>query len=99
MRCGLLGESTGGRRPNESGMAGRLYRPRPPGSIEAAATLPAMTDALAGDPAGAPAAPRAIDPAAPQYNATLVDREDQHESLGFFRVRFDGEPTPFEPGQ
>jgi ferredoxin/flavodoxin---NADP+ reductase len=47
----------------------------------------------------APAEARAIDPAAPQYNATLVARDDQHESLGYFRVRFDGEPTPFEPGQ
>lgn len=42
---------------------------------------------------------RAIDPDAPQYNATLVDRHDQHESLGYFWVRFDGDPTPFEPGQ
>jgi ferredoxin--NADP+ reductase len=47
----------------------------------------------------APPETRAIDPAAPQYNATLVARDDQHESLGYFRVRFDGEPTPFEPGQ
>jgi ferredoxin--NADP+ reductase len=65
-----------------------------------------MTDAIAGNPAGsAPAVPpaaagaREIDPAAPQYNATLVTREDQHESLAYFRVRFDGEPTPFEAGQ
>jgi len=42
---------------------------------------------------------RVIDPDAPQYNATLVRREDQHESLAYFVVRFDGEPTPFEPGQ
>src|SRR4051812_16408778 len=42
---------------------------------------------------------RAIDPAAPQYNATLVRREDQHESLARFWVRFDGEPTPFVSGQ
>jgi ferredoxin--NADP+ reductase len=66
-----------------------------------------MTDAIAGSPAGsAPAGPaitaagaREIDPAAPQYNATLVAREDQHESLAYFRVRFDGDPTPFEAGQ
>ena len=41
----------------------------------------------------------AIDPAAPQYNARLVRREDETESLAYFWVRFDGEPTPFEPGQ
>ena len=40
-----------------------------------------------------------IDPAAPQYNARLVRREDETESLAYFWVRFDGEPTPFEPGQ
>jgi ferredoxin-NADP reductase len=34
-----------------------------------------------------------------RYNATLVQRVDQHESLGYFWVRFDEEPTPFEPGQ
>jgi ferredoxin--NADP+ reductase len=43
--------------------------------------------------------PRVIDPHAPQYNATLVRREDQHESLAYFWVRFDGDPTPFVPGQ
>ncbi len=42
---------------------------------------------------------RVIDPDAPQYNATLVRREDQHESLAYFVVRFDGDPTPFESGQ
>jgi ferredoxin--NADP+ reductase len=46
-----------------------------------------------------PADPRPIDPDAPQYNATLVRRVDQHESLATFWVRFDAEPTPFEPGQ
>ncbi|HEX5824595.1 MAG TPA: FAD-binding oxidoreductase [Candidatus Limnocylindrales bacterium] len=40
-----------------------------------------------------------IDPAAPVYNAKLVRREDATESLASFWVRFDGEPTPFEPGQ
>ncbi len=34
-----------------------------------------------------------------RYNATLVRRDDQHESLASFWVRFDGDPTPFEPGQ
>jgi ferredoxin/flavodoxin---NADP+ reductase len=42
---------------------------------------------------------RVIDPEAPQYNASLVERVDQHESLGYFTVRFDGDPTPFEAGQ
>lgn len=42
---------------------------------------------------------RVIEPDAPQYNATLVRRADQHESLGYFTVRFDGEAVPFEPGQ
>ena len=46
-----------------------------------------------------PTAPRAIDPDAPQYNARLVRREDENESLAYFWVRFDGEPTPFLTGQ
>ena len=50
-----------------------------------------MTDLLADT--------RAIDPAAPQYNATLVRREDENESLAYFWVRFDDDPTPFESGQ
>jgi ferredoxin--NADP+ reductase len=40
-----------------------------------------------------------IDPDAPQYNARLVRREDETDSLSYFWVRFDGDPTPFEPGQ
>ncbi|MEO5940184.1 MAG: FAD-binding oxidoreductase [Candidatus Limnocylindrales bacterium] len=40
-----------------------------------------------------------IDPNAPQYNARLVRREDETESLSYFWILFDGEPTPFEPGQ
>ena len=43
--------------------------------------------------------PRVIDAEAPVYNARLVRREDETESLAYFWVRFDGEPTPFEPGQ
>ncbi len=43
--------------------------------------------------------PRVIDAEAPVYNASLVRREDMTESLAYFWVRFDGEPTPFEPGQ
>jgi ferredoxin--NADP+ reductase len=45
------------------------------------------------------AAVRVIDPAAPQYNASLITRSDENESLGYFVVRFDGDATPFEPGQ
>ena len=50
------------------------------------------------DPAVA-AAPRVIQREAPQYNARLVRREDETESLAYFWVRFDGEATPFEAGQ
>ena len=50
-----------------------------------------MTD-LAADP-------RVIDAEAPQYNARLIRRVDETDSLAYFFVRFDGEPTPFEPGQ
>lgn len=42
---------------------------------------------------------RVILPDAPQYNASLIRREDAHESLATFWVRFDGEATPFESGQ
>jgi ferredoxin-NADP reductase len=45
------------------------------------------------------APPRVIEPEHEVYNASLVRREDETESLGYFWVRFDGEPTPFEPGQ
>jgi ferredoxin-NADP reductase len=40
-----------------------------------------------------------IAPEDERYNATLIDRVDQHESLAYFWVKFDEEPTPFEPGQ
>jgi ferredoxin/flavodoxin---NADP+ reductase len=36
---------------------------------------------------------------APQYNASIVKRVDVHESLTYVWVRFDGEATPFVPGQ
>ena len=61
-----------------------------------------MTD-LAGSPplaaTDASAAPRVIAADDERYNASLVRRDDQHDSLASFWVRFDGEPTPFEPGQ
>ena len=53
-----------------------------------------MTETAASD-----AVQRTIEPDAPQYNAWLVRREDQHESLGYFWVRMDGEATPFLAGQ
>jgi ferredoxin/flavodoxin---NADP+ reductase len=43
--------------------------------------------------------PRGIERDAPQYNARLIRREDANESLAYFWVRFDGDPTPFEAGQ
>jgi ferredoxin-NADP reductase len=42
---------------------------------------------------------RVIDAEAPQYNARLIRRIDETDSLAYFFVRFDGDPTPFEPGQ
>ena len=42
---------------------------------------------------------RLIDPDAPQYNASLVARSDETESLAYFTVKFDGPATPFESGQ
>ncbi|HET7702838.1 MAG TPA: FAD-binding oxidoreductase [Candidatus Limnocylindrales bacterium] len=42
---------------------------------------------------------RIIEPSAPQYNATLVRRVDETDDLAYVWVKFDGEPTPFEPGQ
>jgi ferredoxin--NADP+ reductase len=42
---------------------------------------------------------RVVDVDAAVYNARLVRRIDETESLGYFWVRFDGDPTPFEPGQ
>jgi ferredoxin--NADP+ reductase len=43
--------------------------------------------------------PRVISADSEHYNATLVRRIDQTDDLGYFWVRFDGEPTHFEPGQ
>jgi ferredoxin-NADP reductase len=45
-----------------------------------------------------PAAGRIV-PDDERYNASLVGRTDETESLGYFTVRFDGDATPFEPGQ
>jgi hypothetical protein len=60
-----------------------------------------VVDALGRLPSGVMLEPdlRVIDPEAPQYNATLVQRVDLTEDLGYFWVRFDGPPTHFDPGQ
>jgi ferredoxin--NADP+ reductase len=42
---------------------------------------------------------RAIEPDHERYNASLVRRDDETESLAYFWVRFDEEPTPFLAGQ
>jgi NAD(P)H-flavin reductase len=42
---------------------------------------------------------RVILPDAPQYNASLVRREDATESLSTVGVELDGDATPFESGQ
>ena len=75
------------------------HRLRPPGATarphaSAAGTMLGMTD-IAADSVDE----RVIEPEDERYNARLVRRDDQHASLGYFWVRFDGEPTPFEPGQ
>ncbi len=41
--------------------------------------------------------PRVIEPDNVVYNASLVRREDMTESLAYFWVRFDGEPTRSRP--
>jgi ferredoxin/flavodoxin---NADP+ reductase len=59
-----------------------------------------MTDHIAAPTAALEApAPAPILPDSPVYNASLIRRVDETESLAYFWVRFDGEPTPFEPGQ
>jgi ferredoxin-NADP reductase len=52
-----------------------------------------MTEPTVAEPA------RVIEAENDVYNASLVKRVDETESLGYFWVRFDGEPTPFESGQ
>ena len=42
---------------------------------------------------------RVVAPEDERYNATLIRRVEQTHDLATFWVRFDGEPTPFEPGQ
>lgn len=62
-----------------------------PGGCGEPGTIPCMTDVVDD--------PRVIEADAPQYNARLVRRSDESESLAYFWVRFDGEPTPFQTGQ
>ncbi len=56
------------------------------------------TTASAPSPSGDAAAPE-IQADHPVYNASLVRREDLTDSLAYFWVRFDGDPTPFIAGQ
>jgi ferredoxin-NADP reductase len=42
---------------------------------------------------------RAVAPEDDRYNATLVARSDETDSLGYFTVKFDGAGVPFESGQ
>jgi ferredoxin/flavodoxin---NADP+ reductase len=42
---------------------------------------------------------RVIEPHHETYNARLIKRVDQTDDLATFWVKFDGEPTHFEPGQ
>ena len=35
----------------------------------------------------------------PRYNAVLVERQDLTDALAVFKVRFEGDPVDFEPGQ
>jgi len=42
---------------------------------------------------------RVIDAQAEAYNCRLVKRVDQTDDLGYFWVKTDGDPIPFEPGQ
>ena len=91
--------------PLDSGRAGRPPRPerstatspRVPSPAIASENDPSPMTDLAADAAAAPSGVIATEDE--RYNASLVRRVDQHESLGYFWVRFDGEPTPFEPGQ
>ena len=41
---------------------------------------------------------RVIESEDERYNARLVRRVDYTDDLAYFWVKFDGEPTPFEPG-
>ncbi|MGZ3586983.1 MAG: FAD-binding oxidoreductase [Candidatus Limnocylindrales bacterium] len=43
--------------------------------------------------------PRVISLESDQYNARLIRRIDQNEELGYFWVKYDGAPVPFEAGQ
>jgi ferredoxin/flavodoxin---NADP+ reductase len=42
---------------------------------------------------------RVIVPSDERYNARVVERRDETETLAYFKLRFDGEPVPFDPGQ
>ena len=96
--CGTVSATSGSAsttvRPAPVPCRGARYHPTESAAQPARRTHPAMTE-----PITAPAEPLVIAPDAPAYNARLVRRVDETESLAYFWVRFDGEPTPFEPGQ
>ena len=58
-----------------------------------------MTEPITAPPIADPTSGLPIVPDAPVYNASLIRRVDEADSLAYFWVRFDGDPTPFEPGQ
>jgi len=58
-----------------------------------------LVNAAVPEAAAAEAPPGVVAADDERYNASLVRRVDQHENLAYFWVRFDGDPTPFEPGQ
>jgi ferredoxin--NADP+ reductase len=58
-----------------------------------------MTESTTAAAEPSPPALPEIQPDSPVYNASLVRREDLNESLAYFWVKFDGDPTPFIAGQ
>src|SRR5436190_14494572 len=59
----------------------------------------AMTESMTAAAVPEASAPPEIQAESPVYNASLVRREDLTESLAYFWVRFDADPTPFTAGQ
>jgi ferredoxin-NADP reductase len=97
--CGIVAGCAGRHHPESDGRVprpGTIVRPRP---TEAAQPMTEPASLASNALPAAPAATGVIEREAPQYNARLVRREDETESLAYFWVRFDGEATPFESGQ
>src|SRR5450756_1226025 len=85
-RAGVLAPRAGARAPR----LGLHSRPADANAGRQEA-LPGMSDHLEDT--------RVITEDAPQYNATLVRREDHLAELASFWVKLDGDPVPFEAGQ